>query len=125
MITTISSSITNFSFYKSPVPLIIGNLPFKDNYKTSLHEWEYLDIYVVPKLQNVLYYDHFYKKYKINVKTTDISRYMYPGFCSPGYSTANYVLNPFTNDVNGVCPFMYYNAEAVSKIYYNSKINKW
>ena len=136
-------------FYKAPVPLLIGNLPFGDDFKEKRDEYEYLHYYIVPKqgsdLYAILYYNKFYKNFTMICKDAydfgplNWSK-LYPHLYING---ATYSLNPFVNDVNGACAWIkeqsYYNPYTVityqstydermssaAKVYYNFSRNQY
>jgi hypothetical protein len=137
-------------FYKAPVPLLIGNLPFGDDFKNKRHEYEYLDYYIIPNqtsnLHGILYYNKFFKNYTIicgestNSNSVPLNwSYMYPHFYIDGNVWS---LNPFVNSPNGSCvwikeeskysPFSDSNYEtntndtsSAGSIYYNFTSNQY
>ena len=105
-------------FYKSPAPLLIGNLPFQ-NFISSLYEYEYLDYYVTTN--GIVYYSKYFDNY-VGL-TGDVSwNNLYPNFNLNGNE---YCLNPFVNDLNGICSWIPMNDEDASSIYWNTKNNRF
>lgn len=105
------SQITNIAsqsvFYKSPTPLLIGNLPFGEDFKEKRHEYEYLDYYIVPydtvEYDGILFYSKFLDNYIFINSTFACWSQMYPSFyCKEGW----FCLNPFVNDTNGACSWI-------------------
>jgi hypothetical protein len=94
-------------FYKAPIPLLIGNLPFGPDFKNKRHEYEYLNYYIVPKLDNnyggVLFYSKFLDNYVALKEPLTTWSSMYPVF---EINYEKYYLNPFVNDVNGACSWI-------------------
>lgn len=108
--TEITSGVANI-FYKAPLPLIIGNLPFSSDFKENKDEYNYLDYYIVPQQNNilggVLFYSEFFKDYQFIEGKYASWQWMYPFFNIPNNSTGtSYHLNPFVNDVNGCCSWI-------------------
>lgn len=98
-------SVKQSIFYKAPLPLLIGNLPFGDDFKEKRDEYEYLDYYIVPvnggvQYDGFLYYSKFLKNYMFICQDYATWSYMYPIFYT--YEGA-FALNPFVNDTNGAC----------------------
>lgn len=95
-------------FYKVPIPLLIGNLPFGDDFKNKRHEYEYLNYYIVPKINStneygVLFYSKFLDNYIVLKESLTTWAFMYPAF---SINNEYYYLNPFVNDVNGACSWI-------------------
>lgn len=95
-------------FYKAPIPLLIGNLPFGDDFKNKRHEYEYLNYYIVPKINSsneygVLLYSKFLDNYIVLKEPLTTWAFIYPAF---SINNEYYYLNPFVNDVNGACSWI-------------------
>lgn len=95
-------------FYKSPTPLLIGNLPFGDDFKNKRHEYEYLDYYIVPvngpvTYDGFLFYSKFFDNYIFLAASYASWSCMYPGIY---FNASWYSLNPFVNDTNGACSWI-------------------
>lgn len=109
----LSGGVEQYQFYQAPVPLLIGNLPFGDDFKEKRHEYEYLNYYIVPSPKGVgsrdssqpgvLYYNKFFKKYTIITSAIASWSYLYPGIREGTYC---YSLNPFVNGPNGACAWI-------------------
>lgn len=104
--TTLQSNLRQNVFYKAPVPLLFGNLPFGDNFKEHRHEYHYVDYYVVPQVpaifnrMGVLFYSEFFKKYILVATINTTYSHMFPSLSD---KEGTYYLNPFVNDENGAC----------------------
>lgn len=124
-------------FYKAPLPLLIGNLPFGDDFKSKRDEYEYLDYYIIPvnggvKYDGFLFYSKFLKNYLFVSYDYATWAYMYPMFYS--YEGA-FALNPFVNDTNGACSWgtdlnlkngkNRVNQYSSAKIYYNFETGRY
>jgi hypothetical protein len=101
----LSGDVRQTYFYKAPIPLLIGNLPFGDDFKEKRDEYEYLEYYILPsnivvKYDGFLFYSKFLKNYMFLSQNYASWSFMYPIFYS---YDGPYALNPFVNDTNGTC----------------------
>jgi hypothetical protein len=101
----LSGNVRQTIFYKAPLPLLIGNLPFGDDFKEKRGEYEYLDYYILPsnaavQYDGFLFYSKFLKNSMFICQNYASWSYMYPVFYS---FEGPYALNPFVNDTNGAC----------------------
>lgn len=127
----LSGIVRQTYFYKAPTPLLIGNLPFGDDFEEKRGEYEYLDYYILPsntavKYDGFLFYSKFLKNYMFLSYDYASWSFMYPNFRT---YEGPYALNPFVNDTNGACAWSTdiqrrnsSNIEIVyssTKIYYN------
>lgn len=97
--------IKQSTFYKAPLPLLIGNLPFGDDFQEKRDEYEYLDYYILPsnttvKYDGFLFYSKFLNNYLFLSSDYASWSFMYPIFYT---YEGPYALNPFVNDTNGAC----------------------
>lgn len=104
-LSSLSGNVRQTFFYKAPIPLLIGNLPFGDDFKEKRGEYEYLDYYILPsntalRYDGFLFYSKFLKNYMFLSFDYASWSFMYPIFST--YEGA-YALNPFVNDTNGAC----------------------
>lgn len=101
----LSGNVRQTIFYKAPTPLLIGNLPFGDDFKEKRGEYEYLDYYILPsngpvQYDGFLFYSKFLKNYMFLSFDYASWSFMYPIFHT---YEGPYALNPFVNDTNGAC----------------------
>lgn len=119
MISALTSYNNQHMFYEIPIPLIIGNLPAGD-FLQHLNEYEYLKIYKVPSQDKCIYWSKFHNNY-IMRNLNDL-RYMFPRLKINNFY---YSLNPFMNDLNGICSWINEDFHKISKIYYNTQTFKY
>lgn len=101
----LSGNVRQTIFYKAPKPLLIGNLPFGDDFKNKRDEYEYLDYYILPsngpvQYDGFLFYSKFLKNYMFLSNFFASWSFMYPIFMT---YEGPFALNPFVNDTNGAC----------------------
>lgn len=106
-------------FYQIPIPLIVGNLPAGD-FRQHLNEYQYLKIYKVPSQDRCIYWSKFHNNYIM--KKLDDLEYMFPTI---EVNSDVYSLNPFMNDLNGICSWKHNAIHKISKIYYNTQTAKY
>lgn len=136
-------------YYKVPIPLVIGNLPFGSNFKNTRDEYNYFEYYIIPQQKTrhlgILYYNDFFKNYTAVFKNQNLEKVtrspinwskLYPSFYIDGQL---YCLNPFVNDMNGACSWireesgydpynLKFNNESLTspaKVYFNFKNNQY
>lgn len=62
----LSGVLSGNAFYKSPVPLLLGNSPFSDTKIEDVHQYKYQDYYkLVNGNGNLIYYDEFCKNWNL------------------------------------------------------------
>lgn len=62
----LSGVLSGNAFYKSPVPLLLGNSPFSDTKIKDVHQYKYQDYYkLVTGNGNLIYYDEFCKNWNL------------------------------------------------------------
>lgn len=119
MISALTNTATQHMFYEVPIPLIIGNLPV-GNFKQHLHEYDYLKIFKVPSQDKCIYWSKFHNNYIM--KKLDRIDYMFPNI---EVNSDIYAVNPFMNDINGICSWKNNDIHKISKIYYNTETSKY
>lgn len=119
MISALSYYSNQHMFYQIPIPLVVGNLPVGD-FKQHLHEYEYLKVYKVPAEDKCIYWSKFHNNYIM--RNLDEVSYMFPRL---EINNNYYSLNPFMNDLNGICSWINENYHKISKIYYNTQTTKY
>lgn len=107
-------------FYQIPIPLTIGNLPYGD-FLNHLNEYEYLKVYKVPSLNMCLYWSKFHNNYILR-RLDNNPEYIFPQLKAENIL---YSLNPFMNDLNGICSWINDEINTCSKIYYNTQTSKY
>lgn len=119
----------NLQFYKEPLPLLIGSLPFGEDFRNKKDEYEFLDVYktIDNDFEGIIYYSRFFKKYTFLKKENVTWQNLFPKF---DLIYGVYTLNPFINDTNGYCswlfdPSYYYGGIKSDKIYYNSEEDRY
>lgn len=140
MLSGVNSGLTNTSFYKAPIQLLIGNSPWDNDVNKNLHEYKYVDYYkIVLKDGGFVFYSPFFDTYAAVFKTSSTS---YPNFTFSSFDPNNslfwlamnpfwqyentmFYLNPFVNGANGSCPYITLNPKYQSTIYFDSVTNKW
>lgn len=120
----VEKNLIGIQFYQSPVPLIIGNLPFGDSFQSSINDYEYLNVYklIGSNLSGTLFYSKFFNNYIILDNAQSKIENMFPAF---NIGNKSYSINPFINDVNGVCSWISFNKNDASKIHFNFSSSKY